>query len=186
MILIPELGLGWLNGWIPLCLMYLVIGILMLVFPKNIVKRLYDKTGRNPRPRFHIITGKLLALGCYVLIILTPLKIGDPFFILGIALFAVGLSGFAIALFNFKDTPMNQPVTRGLYKLSRNPQIFMLTISLLGISIAMGSWISIFLLLVAQPLSHSRILAEENACLAQYGDSYRDYMTRIPRYFLFF
>ena len=34
--------------------------------------------------------------------------------------------------------------------------------------------------------AQDRILAEEEACLAQYGDSYRDYMRRVPRYLVFF
>jgi protein-S-isoprenylcysteine O-methyltransferase Ste14 len=31
-----------------------------------------------------------------------------------------------------------------------------------------------------------RIVAEEKACLQQYGESYRSYMQRVPRYLLFF
>jgi protein-S-isoprenylcysteine O-methyltransferase Ste14 len=34
--------------------------------------------------------------------------------------------------------------------------------------------------------AHFRILAEEGTCLRQYGDSYRVYMERVPRYFLLF
>ena len=33
---------------------------------------------------------------------------------------------------------------------------------------------------------HARILVEEHTCLERYGDAYRDYMQRVPRYFLFF
>jgi protein-S-isoprenylcysteine O-methyltransferase Ste14 len=38
----------------------------------------------------------------------------------------------------------------------------------------------------ARVFSHYGILAEEEVCLKQYGDSYRAYMERVPRYFLFF
>ncbi|NOR82194.1 MAG: DUF1295 domain-containing protein [Ardenticatenales bacterium] len=183
--LFPELGLGWLNGWLPLGFLYLIFGILLAIFPKDVVKRLYDKSGWRPRPRILRITGKLFAVVLFGLIIFTPLKVGDNVLILGGILFALGLVGFAIALFNFKNTPFGQPVARGLYRVSRNPQILALSISLLGICIAAGSWVTTFLLVVTQLFSHARILSEEKSCLKQYGDSYRNYIKRVPRYFRF-
>ena len=72
--LIPEPRLGWLNGWILLSFLYLVFGILMAAFPKDVVKRLYDKSDWSPRPRVLRVTGKLLALVCFSLIIHTPEK----------------------------------------------------------------------------------------------------------------
>jgi protein-S-isoprenylcysteine O-methyltransferase Ste14 len=183
--LFPKLGLGWLNGWLPLGFLYLILGIVLAIFPKDVVRRLYDKSGWRPRPRILRFTGRLLALVLFGLLIFTPLKVGDYVLIPGGILFALGLAGFAIALFSFRDTPFDQPVVRGLYRVSRNPQIVALSISLLGICIATGSWVTTFLLVVTQSFSHARILAEEKSCLEQYGDSYRSYMKRVPRYFLF-
>jgi len=99
-------------------------------------------------------------------------------------LFALGLAGFVIALFNFKNAPLDQPVTRGLYRISRHPQQLMFFISFLGICVAIGSWLALFIQIVSSLFLHSRILAEEKACLERYGDSYRAYMKRVPRYFL--
>ncbi len=183
--LFPKLGLGWLNGWLPLGFVYLILGIMLAIFPKDVVRRLYDKSGWRPRPRILRFTGKLFALVLFGLIILTPLKVGDNVMIPGGILFALGLVGFTIALFNFRNTPFDQPVARGLYRVSRNPQIAALSISLLGICIATGSCVTTFLLVVTQSFSHARILAEEKSCLERYGDSYRSYMKRVPRYFLF-
>ena len=184
--LIPELSLGWLNGWIPLGFLYLVFGILMAAFPKDVVKRLYDKSGWSPRLRVLRVIGKPLALVLFGLIIFSPLKVGDNVLILGSIVFAPGVAGLITSLFNFKNTPFDQPVTRGLYKVSRNPQIFSFAISILGICLAIGSWVATFILIVVQIFSHSRILAEEKSCLERYGDSYRAFMKRVPRYFLFF
>jgi protein-S-isoprenylcysteine O-methyltransferase Ste14 len=33
---------------------------------------------------------------------------------------------------------------------------------------------------------HFVVIAEEKSCLEQYGGSYREYMKKKPRYFLFF
>ena len=184
--LIPALEIGWLNGWILICLMYLIYGILLMAFPKDVVARLYDydKSSWSKTQRGFYVTGKLLALVCLFLIIFTPLKIRSNIFIPGIILFALGLTGFITALFNFKNTPLNQSVTRGLYRISRHPQVLMLFISAFGICIAIGSWLVLFIIIISSLFLHSRDLAEEEACLERYGDSYRAYMKRVPRYFL--
>ena len=184
--LLPALQIGWLNGWVLLVVLYSIFGLLLLVFPKEVVGRLYDRSGWSRRQRVLILIGKLIALVWFPLVIFTPLKIGSPVFVLGIVIFALGLAGFVVALFNFRNTPLNQPVTRGLYRVSRNPQQFTLLVSATGISIAIGSWLALMMLLLGLVFTHLKILAEEGSCLRQYGDSYRAYMERVPRYLLFF
>jgi len=184
--LIPPLEIEWLNGWILICLLYLIYGVLLWSFPKDVIARLYDKSGRTRRQKITIYIGSLLAFVYFVLIIFTPLKIGSNVFVPGIILFALGLAGFVIALFNFKNAPLDRLVTGGLYRISRHPQQLMFFISFLGICIAIGSWLALLIQIISSLFLHFRILAEEKACLERYGDSYRDYMKRVPRYFLFF
>lgn len=184
--LFPALQIGWLNGWLLLCILYSIFGVLLLVFPKEVVRRLYDRSGWSRRQRVLTLTGKLMALVWFPLVIFTPLKIGTPLFVLGTVTFALGLAGFAVALFNFRNAPLDRPVTKGLYRISRNPQQFMLLVSAGGISVAIGSWLALLMLLLGLVFTHVKILAEETSCLRQYGDSYHCYMERVPRYFLFF
>jgi protein-S-isoprenylcysteine O-methyltransferase Ste14 len=56
----------------------------------------------------------------------------------------------------------------------------------LGMSVAIGSWLAILMLVISKQFQHPGIRAEEEACLAQYGASYRAYMERVPRYLVFF
>ena len=136
--LIPALEIGWLNGWILLCLLYLIFGILLMAFPKDVVARLYDydRSGWSKTQRAFYV--------------------------------------------NFKNTPLDQPVTRGLYGISRHPQVLMLFISAFGICIAIGSWLVLFIAIISSLFLHSRDIAEKKACLERYGDSYRAYMKRVP------
>ena len=97
-----------------------------------------------------------------------------------------GLIGLVKALFDFKNIPLDEPVTRGLYRVSRHPQIVMSSLVVLGACIAIGSWVSVFFLAAARLLEHFGILAEEQVCLKQYGEAYRAYLKRVPRYFVFF
>lgn len=184
----PALRSGWLNGWILVCLLYLMYGALLTTMPKEVRARLfyYDRSHWSKEQRFFYIMGRLSVLAFIGLVIFTPLKIGRGVFIPGLVLFVIGLVGFIIALSNFKNMPPLQPAMDGLYSISRHPQILMLFIAGLGMSIAVGSWLALLLLLIAKFFGHFRTLAEEKACLEQYGDSYRNYMKRIPRYFLFF
>jgi len=184
--LFPELKFGLLNGWIFLVLLGLVDGICFLIFPKDVVKRLWDRSGWSQKQVVFTVLGKLCALVCLILIVFTPLKLGTPVFIIGAIVAGLGLLGLLVALLNFKNTPFDQPVSPGLYRISRHPQIVMASVVLLGACIAIGSWTALVALVVARILSHFGIVAEEEICLKQYGDSYRAYMQRVPRYFVFF
>ena len=174
------------DGWIPLGLLALTDGILFLIFPKDVVARLLDRSGWTQRQIVFTVIGKLCATVCLALLIFTPLKIGATVFIVGAILVVLGLTGLAKALFDFRNTPSGEPVERGIYRVSRHPQIVMSSVVLLGGCIAIGSWSAMLMLLVARGLSHFGILAEEEKCLQQYGDAYRAYIERVPRYFVFF
>jgi len=184
--LIPALEIGWLNGWIPLGLLCVAEGLLLKTSPQDVVARLFDRSGWDKRQRVFTVIGKLFSLACLVLIIFTPLRIGSGVFILGMTLYTLGLVGLVIAIFDFKNTPLDQPVIKGLYRMSRHPQIVMLFVLYLGMCIAIGSWLALFMLMASKLFQHLGILAEEEACLAQYGESYRAYMKRVPRHFVFF
>ena len=182
----PALKIGWLNGWLVIVLLSLTDVILFLIFPKKVVERLFDRSGWSQQQRAFTIVGKLFALICLVLITLTPLKIGGLVFIIGSLLIVLGSICLVKGLFDFKNTPLDEPVTRGLYRISRHPQVVMSTVVLLGACIAIGSWLALVLLIVSKLLEHLGIMAEEEICLKQYGDAYRAYLERVPRYFMFF
>jgi len=166
-------------------LICLTEGICFAAFPKDVVARLFDRSGWGKTQILFTVMGKVFSLACLVLLVLTPLKIGSSAFAVGTILFALGLAGLIAALLDFKTTPPGQPVTTGLYKISRHPQLFTLFIAFLGACIAIGSWFALVMLITSRALQHYGLLAEEEVCLKQYGDSYRAYMERVPRYFLF-
>ena len=49
-----------------------------------------------------------------------------------------------------------------------------------------GSRSAFAVLILGAVGAHKKNLSKEEACLKQYGESYKIYMERIPRYFLFF
>lgn len=182
----PTLKIGLLNGWLPLLLFYVVFGILLAIFPKDVVSRLYERSGWTKRMKIMRAFGLIFILSWFLIVIFTPLKVENLVFVLGGSIYLLGLIGFVIALFNYRDTPLDRPVTKGLYRISRNPQHLTLFLSFFGISVATGSWLATLLISIGIVLGHMRILTEERACLDQYGDSFKSYMEQVPRYLVFF
>jgi protein-S-isoprenylcysteine O-methyltransferase Ste14 len=182
----PAFQIGWLNGWILLALLVLADGILFLSFPKPVVARLFDRSGWSQKQATLTVLSKLCALFCIVSIVFTPLKIGSPVLIAGIILAATGLAGLVKAVLDFGRTPPDEPVVTGLYRISRHPQIVMSSLVILGACLAIGSGAAVIAFAATRVLGHYGILAEEEVCLRQYGDDYRAYLQRVPRYFVFF
>jgi len=184
--LFPNPGFGWLNGWILIVLFFAVYGIILLTFLKKSSARLFDRTGQRKNQGLRRVSAVVLMLIWLFLVCVTPLKIGEVVFVIGMILFTLGLAGFVSALITFRNTPLDQPVTRGLYKISRHPQQVAVSFAFLGMSLASGSWTATAFMVLGFFGIHRKILKEEEACLRQYGEPYEEYMERIPRYFVFF
>ncbi len=186
MSLFPPLSLGWLNGWLPMVIFYGSFFILLKVFPKDTVDRLYDDSGWTLDMARPAKIGLPFALAAMILILFTPLKVESPVFWVGLGLSLIGQAGFIYSLQSFNITPLREPVTDGLYKISRNPQWVAFALVMIGFSLMVGSWTVMALLAVRVVMNHFRILGEEQALEDQYGESYRDYKNAAPRYLLFF
>ena len=121
-----------------------------------------------------------------LMMIFTPLNFHSYAFLLGALIFFSGLFLEISALRSFRMAPLGQPVVAGPYRLSRNPQWVGLFLVLLGSAVAAGLWLFIAMVLVVGVIYHIQILDEEALCLEKFGENYRSYMKRIPRYFLLF
>jgi protein-S-isoprenylcysteine O-methyltransferase Ste14 len=116
---------------------------------------------------------------------MTPLNINNPIFLVGAVIYSIGYVFVMSALHYFRITPAGQPVVGGPYRVSRNPQWLGLFLVFLGSAIATRIWLYVGMVVIVGLIYHIQILDEEAACIKKYGESYREYMKRIPRYFLF-
>ncbi len=184
--LFPALSIGWLNGWIFQVIFFISFGVFLLTCSKDVISRLYDEEGWNKLQKTFTKIAKIFGLIVLILFIFTPLNIGALEFIIGTVLIITGTIGFLIALINFKNSPLNTPITTGLYKISRNPQLVMMYFTSLGNCLAIGSWAALIILSLSIIAGHFRILGEEKRLTEQYGDLYLEYKRKVPRYFIFF
>ena len=74
-------------------------------------------------------------------------------------------------------------VERGAYRWVRHPSYTAGALSLLGIALVLGNWISLILVLLSVTLTYGyRVRVEERALLATLGDAYSAYMLRTKRF----
>ena len=111
-----------------------------------------------------------------------PLKLGTLWFYIGVPVTLVGVITQAIVVANWASTPNNKPITRGLYRYSRHPMYIAGLLFYLGVSIASASWVFLLFAMVFTAASFAFVSDEEQSCLEQYGDSYREYMNKTPRW----
>ncbi|MFC1984519.1 methyltransferase family protein [Chloroflexota bacterium] len=185
MSLIPAFEIGAWNLWIFL-LAFLLFEALPLPLLRLIAKREMAQfcphstsdTGVNLT---NIIWGIILLLFLTYTIFL-PLQLDTAWFYAGLAIFTLGVILATIHNVNIASTPTDVPITTGLYRYSRHPIYLTTILRLAGMGIASASWI--FLLLPASLLIGLIIFAgsEEHETTEQYGDAYREYINRTPRW----
>jgi protein-S-isoprenylcysteine O-methyltransferase Ste14 len=85
-------------------------------------------------------------------------------------------------MINWAATPLDKPITSGLYQYSRHPMYITQNIVFIGVGIASASWL--FLLLIILFFAAVSMLAprEERLCIKRYGDSYKWYMDKTSRW----
>jgi protein-S-isoprenylcysteine O-methyltransferase Ste14 len=184
--IIPELNLGWLNGWIPLLIFYMPFVILMIAWPREVVRKLYDVSGWNPFERKMSLAGKPFSLASIMLLIFAPLKFGSPIFWIGMGIYVVGYAVIFTALFDYRSTSVGEPVECGIYRYSRNPQWIGLLLIFVGTGVMTGFGLVVIFMLLVTIFYHFRIKGEERACLAKYGEAYQRHLDEVPRYFAIF
>lgn len=185
--LLPTFQVGLLNGWIPFAIYFIGLVLLVSLYSKEARVWLFNNPQDENKNIFVFIRlfGQLAMMAYIVMMVFTPIRIDTPAFLVGAIVYLIGLVFEMSALYYFRKTPVGQPVVKGPYRVSRNPQWLGLFLVLLGSAIAAGVWLYIGVVLIVGFIYHKQILDEEKACIKKYGDSYREYMRRIPRYFLF-
>jgi len=186
MSLIPAFELGVWNAWILQVLFFLTLIVPNCLMSKEGRKRMKRATQSVPLDRTH----KILAYSTHVLImpftviysIFLPLKIGTVWLHVGLFIFALALAMSVITSVNFATTPLCEPVTKGVYRISRHPIYLSGFLLYTGIGIATASWIILLCAILWVVLFHIVLPLEEHFLLEKYGDTYREYTNKTPRW----
>ena len=186
MSLIPAFEIGVWNAWILQAIFFLVLSIPDFLMSKEAKERTKRATESMPLTK----TEKVLALSTHVFImpvaaiysIFLPLKIGTVWLYVGLPIFALALVMTVMTSINFATIPLDEPVTKGVYRISRHPIYSSGFLLYVGIGIACASWVILLCAVLWIVLWHIVVPAEERLCLERYGNAYRKYMDRTPRW----
>jgi len=186
MSLIPEFELGLWNAWI-----IKVLGLILTTIPSLINKEVQkkrmgefkwselSKTDRIVMIITHVIIGPFAIIYSFFL----PLKLGTVWFYVGVPISILGIvMGFMVGV-SFATAPLDKPITTGVYSISRHPAYFSGFLEYLGIGICCLSWVYILCAVVWIISFHVGVVqSEEPFLIKKYGDAYREYMNRTPRW----
>jgi len=88
-----------------------------------------------------------------------------------------------MGMVSFATTSVDvEPMTKGLYRYSRHPMYLTSSLMFIGVSIACASWVFLLFSIVYTILSLISVIPEERFLLEKYGDAYREYINRTPRW----
>jgi len=180
MSLIPDFELGLWNAWIfiiPL-IVYWIFGVKFL-FSKRMpespsIKRRKDK-----------IISNMLVISMFFSFfysVFVPFKLGTIWFFSGLFVYLAGMVLINLTMINFVTTPMDKPVTKGVYRYSRNPMFIGFFLVYAGIAISCISWLYLVLTILFIWTTSYLSPYEEAVTLGHYGKAYKEYMKRTPKW----
>jgi len=137
-----------------------------------------------------IVFGLLLdgLFPAYVLTVLLPFNERLP---IGLVLMAAGLALVVAANLAFRAAgthaepwkPSTAIVTTGVFAWLRNPMYVGGTVTLIGLAILLASdWLVVTTVIMALVIHVGVVKREERYLEARFGDAYRAYCARVPRY----
>jgi protein-S-isoprenylcysteine O-methyltransferase Ste14 len=181
MSLVPTFEIGIWNAWI------LVIPMLITFFfdMRVTAARESGQSGdfqltTKEKGIINAIFSPLIVSLVYAVFL--PLQLETAWLYSGLLIFSFGVVFTVIAVLNFATSPRDKVITKGLYGVSRNPMYIGLLTMQIGLGITCSSWLYLVLTVVLMILLNANLSGEERYCLYKYGDAYRQYMKKTPRW----
>lgn len=184
MTLIPAFEIGVWNAWI-FVLYSLVVVFLLPVINKSAketgdiaIASVYNRREMIILYSYHIIVFMLLVYSVFL-----PLKLGTVWFYAGFPIALLGLAIYTTVIVSFATTSLDREVmAKGPYRYSRHPMYLSSSLAFIGVGVACASWLFLLLSVAYTVLSLISATPEERFLLKKYGDAYRKYMDKTPRW----
>lgn len=186
MSLAPVFEIGLWNAWILQLLFFLTMIVSDFLIGKEGRKRTKRMSQFVPFNRAE----KILAYSTHVIImpfvivysIFLPLETNTVWLYVGLPIFAVSLVMNVVIILNFAATPVDEPVTKGVYRILRHPIYFGGFLMYIGVGIACASWVVLLCAVLWLVLFHIVVPTEERFLVEKYGGAYQEYMNSTPRW----
>src|SRR4030043_1939262 len=135
--LILGFKIGILNGWI-FAACYLLLSYSLMLINKEASKKLGNPPDMKLIKKEKVIgnIGNIIIYIAFLYSIFLPFKLGTAWFYIGLFIFLLAVVVLVTAGINFITTPIDRPVTKGIYGYSRHPLYLSNLLALIGIGIA--------------------------------------------------
>jgi len=182
MSIIPDFELGFWNAWI-----FMIWLVLLPIVPSIVIKekKVANKLSSSVPIKFektlNVLSTAVVIIG-FIYSIFLPITFFTLRFYIGFFVFLLGFAFNISALFTLRYVSSDKPFTTGPYRYSRHPLYISILLIMFSVVIICLSWI--FLILIAIVLIHLflSVPAEEKFCLEKYGEEYRKYLNKTPRW----
>jgi protein-S-isoprenylcysteine O-methyltransferase Ste14 len=129
-----------------------------------------------------LYSSKIIYIPAFIYSIFLPLKLGTLWFYIGLPITVIGFLGGVLVIANWARSPHGEPVSTGLYRYSRHPMYVTAFVFFLGVSLTTASWVFLLFTILLIFASFYYAHLEEASCITQYGETYRKYMEKTPKY----
>jgi protein-S-isoprenylcysteine O-methyltransferase Ste14 len=186
MTFIPAFKIGLWNAWI-LMVLLLAAGIVPLYIDNEKTEKRSEgePTGSelSKATRTAYIITHIIIMPCTLIYsIFLPLKLGTFWLYIGLLIYLFGLVMTLMFSIAFATAPLDKPISKGVYAISRHPGYFGFFLGCIGIGIACASWVFLLFALVWIVSLNYGVVEEESILIEKYGDVYREYLNRTPRW----
>jgi len=182
MSLIPDFELGLWNAWI--LMIWLVLQPIfanLFIKDKKTSERLRTSVPVKHEKALNVISMAAVIIG-FIYSIFLPIQYGTIWFYIGGLIFLLGFILYLSIIATLRTAATDEPFNKGAYRYSRHPMyVSMLLIFISGIMITL-SWVLLTLLAILLMHLLIAVPAEEKFCLEKYGDAYREYLKKTPRW----
>lgn len=186
MSLVPAFVIGFWNAWIMCIVLYAVVFVPLSIYSDIVEKRMEGEPKGSEQKKstkiVNFITHLLIMPFTLIYSIFLPLQLGTWWFYTGLLIYLIGLLIVLMVSISFSSEPVDQPLSKGIYAISRHPQYLGFFLAYTGIGIACASWVFLLCALIWIVAWQFGIDEEERILLEKYGDSYLEYMNRTPRW----
>jgi protein-S-isoprenylcysteine O-methyltransferase Ste14 len=179
--LIPVFKIGILNAWI-FAVIFFLLPFLIMLFNKEAIKKGSNPPNITKREKAISYIATIIIYIAYLYSIFLPFKLGTVWFYTGLIIFLLATALLVTAMVNFITVPIDSAVTKGIYRYSRHPIYFSNFLALIAIGIATASWVILLAAIIFFILMHVDTGSEERYCIEKYGDIYKEYLNRTPKW----
>jgi protein-S-isoprenylcysteine O-methyltransferase Ste14 len=186
MSVVPAFEIGVWNAWIFTVLLLAVAFVPLAIGSEKAEKRMEGEPTGSEQARVTraatVITHVIIMPFTLIYSIFLPIKVGTWWFYAGLPIYLLGIVMVLMYSLSFAAAPVDEPISKGVYAISRHPAYAGFFLAYAGIGIACASWVFLLCAFVWIGSWQFGIAEEERMLLEKYGQAYRKYMDRTPRW----